>query len=332
MDGDEELDKDTGPKIREAVRSAHNSTINLIHMVLINVDESKDASQQEQSIVNSGKLMRVIPTTYFTRRIHNKLHCAGDTILTEMKIYHYGYALEDKEYMKVKKDRTTKLLLRQFIETPNDPEVPYYLGIQYLRFEEWDKAIKYQKIAIDLFQKYDPHSQLILLAHHVVACANYHQQTVAKTFDFAEAIKFSEMALEIYPDYADSNSILSSIYFALKDYDNCEKHAERFLAACEMLKKDRSKSLVVPMNTLNNEWLIYLQLAINYFEKADSHRAIFFLAKSEDLLPLDKKYMPSFGVFKYLLLRGDAMSLKRAEAIYQEGFRADTRPIGETGI
>jgi tetratricopeptide (TPR) repeat protein len=329
LDGDEELDKDAGPKIREAVRSAHNSTVNLIHMVLINVDKSKDASQQEQSVVNSGKLMRVIPTLYFTRRIHNKLHCVGDTILTEMKIYHYGYALEDKEYMKVKKDRTTKLLLQQFEETPDDPEVPYYLGIQYLRFEEWDKAIKYQKIAIDLFKKYEPESQLTLLAHHVVACANYHQQTAAKTFNFEEAIEFSKKALEIYPDYADSNSILSSIYFALKDYENCEKHAERFLAACEMLRKDRSRSLVVPMNTLNNEWLIYLQLAINYFEKADSHKAIYFLAKSEDLLPLDQKYKPSFGVFKYLLLRGDAMSLKRAEAIYQEGFRADTKPLEE---
>jgi glycosyltransferase involved in cell wall biosynthesis len=328
LDGDEELDKDAGPKIREAVRSAHDSTINLIHMVLINIDKSNQSSE-EISVVNTGKLMRVIPTLYFTRRIHNKLHCVGDTILTQLKIYHHGYALEDKEYMKFKRERTTQLLLQQFLETPDDPEVPYYLGIQFLRAEEWDDAIEYAKAAIGLFQKFEPDSQLTLLAHHVVACASYHRQIAAKTFQFDEAIEFSEKALAIYPDYADSNSILSSIHFALKNYEDCLKYSERFLGACEMLRKDPSKALVIPMNTLKNEWLIYLQLAINYFEQADSHRAIYFLAKSEDLLPLDKKYKPSFGVFKYLFMRGDAVSLRRAEVIYEEGFRADVRPIEE---
>jgi glycosyltransferase involved in cell wall biosynthesis len=326
LDADEELDKNSGPKIRDAVKSAHDSTVNLIHMVMVNVDEARN---QEQSVVNTGKLMRVIPSLHFTRRIHNKLHCVGDTILTQLKIYHYGYALPDKEYMKFKKDRTTRLLLLQAKETPDDPEVPYYLGIQYLRFEIWDKAIEYSKAAIELFELHEPDSQLVLLAHHVVACASYHRQISAKSFDFSEAIKYSEMALKIYPDYADSNSILSSIYFAIKDYEKCLKYSERFLAACEMLRTDPSKALVIPMNTLKNEWLIYLQLAINYFEQANSHRAIYFIAKSEDLLPEGQKHKPSFGVFKYLIMRGDAMSLKRAEAIYQEGFRSDANPIDE---
>lgn len=326
LDGDEELDKESGPKIREAVRQVHNSNTNLIHMVLVNINE---ATGEQQSIINTGKLMRVVPTLHFRNRVHNKLICPGHTMMTTLKIYHYGYALPDKEYMNVKKDRTTRLLHIQQEEQPEDPETAYYLGIQYLKMEDWDKSIFYAKQAIDLFKKYEPTSQLILLAYHVVACANYHKQIVAKAFDFKEAIEHSEMALSLYPDYADSNCILSSIYFAIKDYEKCLKYSERYLAACEMLRNDPSKSLVIPMNSLKNEWLIYLQLAINYFEQADSKNALYFLARSEDLLPLEQKYRPSYGVFKYLITRGDPDSLRRAEAIYQSGFRPDLQPIDE---
>ncbi len=229
--------------------------------------------------------------------------------------------------MKAKRDRTTRLLHMQEKEQPEDPETAYYLAIQYLRGDEWDAAIRYGKKAIELFQKYEPDSQLLLLANHVVACSFYHKRVIAKDIDFTEAIRFSEAALKLYPDYADSNSLLSNIYFALKDYENCLKYSEKFLAVCEMLRKDQSKTLVIPLNTLKNEWLIFLQLAINYFEQADSSRALYFLARSEDLLTDDQKYRPSYGVFKYLITRGDPASLQRAEAIYQSGFRADATPI-----
>jgi glycosyltransferase involved in cell wall biosynthesis len=332
LDADEELDKDSGPKIRDAVRQAHNTTTNLIHMVLINIDEAKG---EQQSIINTGKLMRVVPTLHFKNRVHNKLICPGDTILTTLKIYHYGYALpnqDGKEYMNIKKSRTTRLLHIQAEEQPDDPETFYYLAIQYLRMDDFDTAIEHAKKAIGLFEKYEPESQLVLLAHHIVAVADYHKQVRAKSFDFSEAIRYSEKALVIYPDYVDSNSLLSSIYFALKDYDNCLKYSEKFLAACEMLRKDPSKSLVIPLNTLKNEWMVYLQLAINFFEQADSEKAIYLLSKSEDLLSPENKYKPSWGVFKYLITRGDTVSLKRAEAIYRSGFRADGNPVDEKNL
>jgi tetratricopeptide (TPR) repeat protein len=229
--------------------------------------------------------------------------------------------------MKFKKDRTTRLLHVQETETPDDPEIPYYLAIQYLRMQDWDRAIDYSKKAVEAFKKFEPDSQLILLSYHIGASADYHRQIAAKSFDFTEAIRYSEEALKLYPDYADSNSILSSIYFAIKDYDKCLKYSEKFLAACEMIEKDPSKSLVIPMNTLKNKWMVYLQLSINFFENGDSNKAIYLLSKAEDELPEDHKYRPSWGVFKYLLTRGDADSVRRAEAIYKSGFRPDSNPV-----
>ncbi|MHA2010088.1 MAG: glycosyltransferase family 2 protein, partial [Promethearchaeota archaeon] len=71
IDGDEELQACDGPKIRDAVRSAHKTTTNLIHMVLENIDETS-GERKSQSIINTGKLMRVIPTLHFVNRVHNK--------------------------------------------------------------------------------------------------------------------------------------------------------------------------------------------------------------------------------------------------------------------
>ncbi len=318
LDGDEELDKDSGPRIRDAVRSAHRTTSNLIHMVLENIDEAKG---EIQSVINTGKLMRVIPTLHFKNRVHNKLICPGDVTFTTLKIYHYGYALPDKDYMEFKKNRTTRLLLLDAQDRPEDPDSFYYLAIQYLRTEDWNQTIEYAEEAIRLYKKNDPDSQLTLLAHHVGACANYHRSLGARSTNFDEAIRLSKGALEIYPDYADSNSLLASIYFTTKEYEECYKYSEKFLAACKMIRGDQSKTLIIPLNTLKNEWLIYTQLAINFFEQAKSKEAIYCIAQAEELFPNEEKYKPTWTVFRYMLMRGDKASQLRAEQIYAEGFR-----------
>ncbi len=318
IDGDEELQWGDGSKIRDAVRSAHGTTTNLIHMILENIDEER---KETQSVINTGKLMRVVPTLHFKNRVHNKLVCPGDVTFTTLKIFHYGYALPDKEYMQLKVDRTTKLLLMDAMDNPNDPDPFYYLSIQYLRTKDWNQAIEYSEQAVRLYKTYDPDSQLTLLAHHVGACAYYHMTLDAKSSNFDEAIRLCNEALEIYPDYIDSNSLLASIYFTTKDYNECFKYSEKYLAGVQMLKDDESKTLVVPMNTLKNEWLILTQLAINFFEQSKSNEGIYCIAKAEDLFPPEEKYKPTWTMFRYMMMRGDRASHLRAEEIYAEGFR-----------
>jgi hypothetical protein len=93
-------------------------------MVLENIDETS-GERKSQSIINTGKLMRVIPTLHFVNRVHNKLICPGDITFTTLKIFHYGYALPDKEYMEFKKERTTRLLLLDAQDRPEDPDPLY---------------------------------------------------------------------------------------------------------------------------------------------------------------------------------------------------------------
>jgi tetratricopeptide (TPR) repeat protein len=217
--------------------------------------------------------------------------------------------------MKRKAIRTTTLLLKQLEEVPDDPETPYYLSIQYMRAEDWDNCLKYALEAIELFKIHEPDSQLLLLGYHIAATVHYHRK------DFEKSIEMCKLSLDIYPSYIDANALLSSIYFSLKQYDNCYKQTMQYFACCEMLKKDKSKSLVIPLNTLKNEWIMNVQLAINFYEQADSQRAVAFLARAEELLKPEDKYKASYEIFKYWFACGNDVSKKRAEAVYKSGFR-----------
>jgi glycosyltransferase involved in cell wall biosynthesis len=325
MDADEIMEEKDAKQVRDVVRSNHKNNVNLIHLVLVNKEKDAD---KDISIINTGKIMRVLPALHFTNRVHNRLHCPGGTMLTNLKIIHYGYGLPNKETMKKKVERTTRLLLMQSKEMPEDCETHYYLAIQYLKTEQWDKAIEMGMYATDLFAKYEPHSQLQLLAMHVVATSYYYQAGQKKTREeqtplFDKAIEWSKKALAVYPDYLDSNNLLGSIYFALKDHENCWKYSEKYLQVCDMLKKDQSKAMVIPLMSLKHEWMVCLQLAINFFEQAKANEAIAMVAKGEDLLPKELKYKVSWGVFKYMITLGDPISLKNAESIYMTGFRPE---------
>lgn len=327
MDADEIMEKKDAAKVRDAVRSAHKTTSNLVHMVLIN--KAKD-SDEVMSVINTGKIMRVLPGLHFKNRVHNRLVCTGDVIQTNLTIIHHGYSLPDEATMTKKKDRTTRLLLMQHAEQPEDPETSHYLAIQYLRMDNWEKCIEVGKEAVALWEKYEPLSQLQLLSCHTTAMAYYQLGSACKTREeqqafFTQAVKYSEMALEKYPDYLDSNCLLSTIYFATKDHENCQKYAERFLNSAAMVKGDNSKALVVPLMSMKHEWMVCLQLAINYFEQADSASAISMIGRGEALLDHEHKYKMTWGVFKYMITLGDPVSLKNAESIYMVGFRPDVK-------
>ena len=325
MDADEIMSKKDAAKVRDTVRSAHKTTANLVHMILVNKAKDND---EVMSVINTGKIMRVLPALHFTSRVHNKLNCPGDVIKSNLTIVHHGYSLPDEAAMKKKKDRTTRLLMMQREEEPDNPETAHYLAIQYLRMNDFEMAVEVGKQAVELWKKFEPESQLLLLSCHTVAMANYQLGSKQKTREvqnvfFDEAIWYSKMALDLYPDYIDSNCLLSSIYFATKDHEECEKYSVKFLQVADMLKKDQTKALVIPLMSLKHEWMVCLHLAINFFEQADSERALHFIAKGEACLPAEQKYKVSWGVFRYMISLGDPVSLKNAEAIYSVSYTAE---------
>lgn len=312
LDADEEMDPESAPKIRQVVKSAHGSTANLLYLVLKN---RKLGETENVSIINTGKIMRMSAKPHYENIIHNKLVCEGDVRRTGLIIYHYGYNLS-KEEMDKKKERTTSMLLKQLKELPDDCETHYYLGIQYLRYENWMEAIKYGDRAIKLFKEKEPKSQLLLLCHHIVATSYYHLKELKR------AEEYSLEALKIYSDYIDSTTLLTSIYFATEQYEKCAEYSKRFFNILNMLNNDNSKALVIPLNTLKNAWLVWTQLGINHFKLNSWDKAIYCIAEAEKALIKDEeKYKPSFMTFKYLIETGNNKYKKVAEEIYKKGYR-----------
>jgi hypothetical protein len=117
--------------------------------------------------------------------------------------------------------------------------------------------------------------------------------------------------------------LISSIYFATKEYEKCYEHSVRYLNAAEMLKKDPSKSLIIPINSQKNEWLINIHLCINFYEQADREKAVMFLGRAEAALAPEEKYKASWTMFVYMIKRGGKQSLDNAEAIYKAGYRQE---------
>lgn len=313
LDADEEIDAEDAPKIRDTIKSVHDSTANLCYLVLTNKSLKGDDTL---SMVNSGKIIRNGVGAHYQNKVHNKLVIDGDSRLTGLRIYHYGYHL-DKETQKKKADRTTKMLLEQLEEDKNDPDTYHYLGVQSIREGKWDDTILYSQKAIELYKEQQPDTQLILLDYQLSANAYYHKQ------DMKNCERCCLEALKVYPDYLDSVALLTSVYFVTKNYDKCYEYSLKYFAIAKMLNSDRTKSLVIPMNTLKNEWMINIQLAINFYEQAKEKEARFFVARSEDCLSDEKKYTASFTVFQYFFKRGDPASIQNAEVIYRNGFRKE---------
>ena len=321
LDADEVMDAESAPKIRDIVRSVHKSTANMCYLTLFNRDMDQNKAKDLTSI-NTGKIIRMGIGAHYVNRIHNKLVCDGDTRITGLKIYHCGYHLH-KATMKMKHDRTQAMLLAQEEEMPDDPDTQYYLTIQYLRIDAWDKCIEHSEKAAKLFLEKEPESQLLLLVYNAGAIAYYHKKAEKpenKQEFLKKAEEFALKATEIYPDYLDANSLLSNIYFATKQYTRCYEVSVKFLAAAQMHKNDPTKALIIPINTLKHEWLINIHLAINFYENAEGDNAAVFLKRSEACLPTEEKYKPSFTMFKYMFQRGDPKSMPNERRIYKGGY------------
>ncbi|MGR3302300.1 MAG: glycosyltransferase [Candidatus Scalindua sp.] len=324
LDADEIMEVESAPKIRDIVRSVHKSTANMCYLTLFNRDID-DSKAKDLTSINTGKIIRMGIGAHYVNRIHNKLVCDGDTRVTGLKILHYGYHL-DAETMKMKHERTMTMLLAQLEDMPDDPDTHYYLTIQYLRGSEWDKCIEYSEKGVKLFLEKEPDSQLLLLVYNAGAIAYYHKKA-EKPENKQDFLKKAEelclKAVKIYPDYLDANSLLSSIYFATKEYDKCFEASKRFLQAAQMHKNDPTKALIIPINCLKNEWLVNIHLCINFYENAEGDNAVMFLKRSEDCLAQEEKYKPSWTMFKYMIQRGDQKSLQNAESIYKGGYRQE---------
>ncbi|MGQ3683434.1 MAG: tetratricopeptide repeat-containing glycosyltransferase family 2 protein [Candidatus Loosdrechtia sp.] len=260
MDADEEIKKEDAHKLREVIKDpAGQKTAEEAGVILIPVF-SETSNGKDLSIANSERLFRNHLGIHYEGIVHNDLKYSCPTRKENIRLYHYGYNLNDQQ-MEKKFIRTSTLLRKQIEENPMNPVPHHYLAVSLLERKMYDECIREAQQAIRLFEQQASNSQIRLLSCYTASVAFYRKK------DLLKAEEYALKSLTYYSDYLDAYCLLSSIYFLQKKDRKCIEATEKYLALLKSLKLDPGKALSIPYNTLQHAKLAYLRMSIICYEQ-----------------------------------------------------------------
>lgn len=268
LDADEEVEKEDAHKLREIIR---DKNVNVICLPLYGMKLGGEII----SVFNSDKIFRNHLGFQFEGTIHNYLKYSGKPKRENIRLYHYGYNLDDGT-MKKKFIRTSTLLKEQIKNGPEDPIPHNYLAISYLTEKMYDKCIKEALEAIRLFELKGIKIQAKLLSFYTASIAFSHKD------DLENAEKYALRAIDQYPDYLDAYNTLSGIYFQRKEYSKCLGASKKYLKLLKSIESDPSSVLAIPYITLKDAWQSHSRMAIIYFERNDGPEGLKALNEAID--------------------------------------------------
>jgi len=302
LDADEEVEKEDAHKLREVIK---DNDVNVICLPLF----SRFNNDKNLAVANTGKIFRNNLGFHFEGIVHNALKFSGLTKNANIKAYHHGYN-QDEEQMERKFIRTSTLLKEQIKNDPEDPKPHHYLSTAYLERRKYDESIKAALRAIELYERYDKTSQLLLFTYYNAGTAYYFMN------DLKNAEKYSIKAIELNPEYLDPYDLLSIIYFTQRDNGKFFHYTQRFLELLRKIEKDPSIVMAIPYNTLNNAWFAHSRMAINHFEQGRDKDGLQALKNAINCA--DNVWEPYLAIGKHFLKHNN---LKMAERFLSDGHK-----------
>ncbi len=267
LDADEEVDKKDAYKLKKVIKDPLECETapraNAIFLQMLD----KSVGGQSDSIMNSRKIFRNHLGFHFEGIVHNYLKYSGPTKMTDIRVYHYGYNL-DEEQKEKKFIRTSTLLREQIKYDPNTPIPHHYLAICYLNRKRYDECIKEVLEAIrlfelnnSLFELENSETHVRLLAYYTASIAFSHKD------DLTNAEAYALKALGYYPDYVDAYSFLSGLHFQRKEYSKCLEVTKKYIGLLKSIESDPTMVLTIPYITIKDAWMAHSRMAIIYYEQ-----------------------------------------------------------------
>lgn len=161
--------------------------------------------------------------------VHNQPVYKKPVEYLDIILGHYGYVISDKKIMDEKFDRTTKLLINELKEKPEDMYYLFQLATSYNMHGDIDDSYQISKKAYDLLMRWGKKQQIegfSIFSVHLSNCL------VLKKYN--EVLMVSQNSIKIREDYVDGYFYLLFAYEKLGNLDNAKKCAELFL---ELVKK-----------------------------------------------------------------------------------------------
>lgn len=217
------------------------------------------------------RVFRNKPEIRYQGRIHEYLRKKGQFTIIDctdiIEIFHTGYnkAVADK---KNKNERNLSLLLQDIAERPDDGNTHFYLSLQYLGMEDYEKVLYHSRKSLDC--------GITILGREASAYVNYIKASLK--LDRDDINKLIDMCYECihkHPIFPDGYLLLVKCLLYKGDLDEAVQQLEKFLH--NNFEDDLKYVSNINIGVYQN---IYQKLGdIYYYEKKDLNKTVYYYVK-----------------------------------------------------
>lgn len=248
LDADEELAPDATEIIKKAVE---NPSIDSLILTMV----CYFGNRTRESWNNSVKLFRNHSGIHFEGAVHNQVVGYKNPAFCPVKIFHYGYDLNQKTVRK-KFDRTAPLLKEAIKKDPSNFRHHHDLAVSYASVGMFRNAVEEGLKAIKLYEMNRESDSNILWTYFVVSSSLFNLG------ELDEAGAFSERAIHIDPEHFDSHFVLASIRAVQNDLPGFEEAYRQVIRLIDQYKSHPERLSNLVMNKISEKWRLDLDYGI----------------------------------------------------------------------
>ncbi len=250
IDADEALEQTDIPYLHNLIRTGSH---HVIYVAIYSDLPGGQAKHYFQRVFRRGK-------AHFEGIVHNQLIFEGNAIQSEIRFYHYGYNLSEKEMQK-KYKRTGDLLRQQVAENPNNIFTLANLIRNYRNEYNFDKVIELGETGLHMSaSQTDPVS---IGQRQKISIDLAHAFLNKNQVDKAE--ETCKQSLKENPEHFDMLLVIGEILFKKGDFHNALDYFKKYLIAKE--KENKSPSF----NLLASDFYSYEHSAYNHIGECYKH-------------------------------------------------------------
>ena len=312
LDADEQLEKEDIKDLRRVVQS---DQYHAVFLSILNFQPQGRTQLYYPRLFRRGK-------AHYEGIVHNQLHYVGKPLLSNIRIYHYGYNLSP-EKMAAKWERSTKLLEQQIEENPQDEFAWYNLIRMYRNRRRFDLAARQGKRVLKELSFEGKESLYLMIAYDTAS-------SFLELGEYREAESYCQRALERDPDYIDVIFTLGVIYMKIQRHPKAIQFFSEFLDTLQKLNT-HPKLHLMSLGTIDYDYLACTMIGDCYFEMGKTEEALNYYRKSLELYTakeeiLEKGASPHKDILMQL---GNASvrvgDINRAENFYEAYLHEDAK-------
>lgn len=270
LDADEELDQKTAPIIRQAIKDPRFDAylVELINQV----------ASGATTFLLHARIFRNHKGFHYEGKVHNRPIVTGPSTQIPVKLYHYGYAL-DQETMEAKHQRRLEMI-RQWVQSEPDNYLSHsYLAQTLAASKETEvEAVDEGLIAVDLIRRAGVGAEQFPRAYYPVLMC------LANLGRDDEVIKHSLDCLAAVPYYPDPHFFLTWAYYRQTRWQDVLQEVRRFIEAQEYAAQHPEKFIYIENMTLEQTKWVYMRWVMSavHLQKNDEAAEAFERLLAED--------------------------------------------------